>query len=69
MDNSALRARYDGYDRDGDGYIELAEFAELLDQLGAGYDDAQVRAAFDALDADHDSRVDFDEFQDWWVGR
>jgi Ca2+-binding EF-hand superfamily protein len=68
MDNSALRARFDGYDTDGDGFIELSEFAQLLDDLGAGYEDAQVRSALDSLDADHDGRVDFGEFAQWWVG-
>jgi len=67
MDDSALRARYDGYDQDGDGRLELAEFAQLLDALGAGYDEAQVKSAFDSLDADHDGVIDFEEFGAWWV--
>lgn len=68
MENSALRARFDGYDRDADGRIELSEFSELLDTLGLGYEDAQVRSAFDSLDADHDGQIDFAEFCEWWVG-
>ncbi|MEI9947934.1 MAG: EF-hand domain-containing protein [Pseudomonadota bacterium] len=68
MDNSALRARYDRCDRDGNGRIDLTEFSELLDALGLGYEEAQVRAAFTALDADQDGQIDFAEFSKWWVG-
>ncbi|HYP76953.1 MAG TPA: EF-hand domain-containing protein [Polyangiaceae bacterium] len=68
MENSALRARFDGYDRDGDGRIELAEFWELLDALGLGYEEAQARSAFGSLDQDDDGQIDFAEFSRWWVG-
>jgi len=69
MDNAALRARYDGYDHNNDGHLEFAEFSELLDELGAGYSEAQARSAFDSLDADHNGQIDFDEFASWWVGQ
>lgn len=69
MDNAALRARYQSYDRDGDGHIDFPEFSDLLDALGLGYEEAQARAAFDALDADHNGQIDFAEFSEWWVGR
>lgn len=69
MDNAALRARFEGYDADADGCIDLREFGALLDQLGLGYEEAQVRSAFTSLDANHDSRIDFAEFSAWWVGR
>ena len=67
MDNPALRARYDGYDRNGDGRLELSELGQLLDELGAGYDETQVKAAFEAIDLDHDGEIDFQEFSHWWV--
>ncbi len=35
MGNSALRARYDQYDKDGNGRIDLSEFSALLDALGS----------------------------------
>ena len=68
MENSALRARFDRYDGDADGRIEIGEFSILLDALGLGYDEAQVRSAFESLDSDHDGRVEFSEFCEWWVG-
>lgn len=68
MDDSALRARYDGYDHDADGRLELGEFAQLLDELGAGYEPAQIKSAFESLDANGDGVIDFAEFSSWWVG-
>jgi len=68
MENSALRDRFDGYDRDGDGRIGLSEFWELLDALGLGYEEAQARSAFGSLDADGDGQIGFAEFSEWWVG-
>jgi len=68
MENSALRARYDRYDRDRDGRIDLSEFSTLLDELGLGYEEAQVKAAFAALDADQNGQIDYAEFANWWVG-
>ncbi|MEO7034375.1 MAG: EF-hand domain-containing protein [Polyangiaceae bacterium] len=67
MDDSALRARFDGYDKNGDGRLELSEFAQLLDELGAGYEAAQVKSAFESLDADQDGVMGFAEFSGWWV--
>ncbi|HEY0469764.1 MAG TPA: EF-hand domain-containing protein [Polyangiaceae bacterium] len=69
MENSALRARYDAFDRDADGRIDLGEFASLLDALGLGYEQAQVRAAFEAIDGDQNGQLDFAEFSEWWSGR
>ena len=68
MDDTALRARYQSYDQNGDGQLELLEFGQLLDALGAGYESAQVRSAFESLDADHNGSIDFAEFARWWVG-
>jgi Ca2+-binding EF-hand superfamily protein len=69
MANEALRARYDGYDRNGDGTIDLGEFGELLDELGAGYGETQIKSAFASLDGDQNGKIDFAEFEGWWVGR
>jgi calmodulin len=68
MENSALRARFDRYDCDADGRIDIGEFSTLLDALGLGYEEAQVRSAFESLDSDKDGRIDFSEFGEWWVG-
>jgi calmodulin len=68
MDNAALKARYESYDRNNDGHLELAEFSELLGELGAGYSEVQASSAFESIDADHNGLIDFDEFAGWWVG-
>ncbi|HKO47227.1 MAG TPA: EF-hand domain-containing protein [Polyangiaceae bacterium] len=68
MENSALRARFDRCDKDGNGRIDLTEFAALLSALGLGYEEAQVQAAFTALDKDQDGQIDFAEFSKWWLG-
>ena len=66
MDDSALRDQYANYDSDGDGHLGFEEFSALLDQLGAGYTEAQSRSAFDELDADKNGSIDFGEFKEWW---
>jgi Ca2+-binding EF-hand superfamily protein len=67
VENSALRARFQTTDRDGDGHIDVSEFGRMLAGLGLGYSDAQVAAAFEAIDANRSGRIDFDEFCRWWT--
>lgn len=68
MSTDPLKDRFDGVDRDGDGAIDEAEFARLLDALGAGYSDPQVRAAFTDIDRDRTGRIELEEFRTWWTG-
>ena len=68
MENSALRARFQTTDRDGDGHVDVSEFGRLLDGLGLGYSDAQVAAAFESIDLNRSGLIDFDEFCRWWTG-
>ena len=67
MSIDPLKARFDDVDGDGDGAIDQAEFAQLLDSLGAGYGEAQVRAAFNDLDRDESGRIELEEFRKWWT--
>lgn len=67
MSADPLKARFDGVDRDGNGAIDEAEFSQLLDALGAGYDDAQVRAAFSDIDRDQSGTIELEEFRQWWT--
>ena len=67
MENSALRARFQTCDRDGNGHIDVSEFGRLLNGLGLGYSDAQIAAAFEAIDVNKSGLIDFDEFVGWWT--
>lgn len=63
----ALREAFDRYDRDGDGSISVAEFAELLAELGEDLSREEQLLAFDATDRDEDGAIDFEEFAAWWT--
>lgn len=67
MENSALRARFDNYDKDGNGQIDVTEFGRLLLALGLGYSDAQIAAAFASIDVNQSGVIDYDEFCRWWT--
>lgn len=67
MSSDPLRDRFEGVDRNADGYIDEAELAELLDALGVGYSESQVRAAFVSIDTDASGRIELEEFRAWWT--
>lgn len=67
MDNSALKARFERYDTDQNGRIDVAEFGRLVQSLGLGYSDAQIAAAFESIDANKSGVIDYDEFCRWWT--
>ncbi len=62
-----LRETFDYNDRDGDGMIQLGEFAEMLDELEADMSDQETRTGFQDIDTNDDGLIDFKEFVDWWV--
>jgi Ca2+-binding EF-hand superfamily protein len=64
-----LRDSFEYNDRDGDGRIDLGEFASMLDELGAEVDANEARVGFTAIDSDRDGAIEFDEFVDWWNDR
>jgi Ca2+-binding EF-hand superfamily protein len=67
MSSDPLKARFDEVDRDGNGAIDEAEFAVLLDALGAGYSDPQVHAAFVDIDTDGNGTIGLEELRKWWT--
>lgn len=67
MSDDPLRDRFQGVDTDGNGRIDEAEMGRLLDQLGAGFSDAQVRAAFTSIDVDGSGHIELEEFRAWWT--
>jgi len=66
-DLDELRETFDYNDRDGDGLIELDEFAAMLDELEADVSEAETRVGFHEIDTNQDGKIDFDEFVAWWT--
>lgn len=62
-----LRESFDYNDRDGDGRIELSEFAAMLDELEAGMSKQEVEIGFKDIDTNDDGLIDFEEFAAWWA--
>lgn len=65
-DDDYLAEMFNRYDFDGDGYITLPEFVNLLSKLGMDLDDRIGIKAFHAADVDHEYKISFQAFQTWW---
>jgi calmodulin/calcium-binding protein CML/plastin-2 len=61
-----LREAFDYNDRDGDGRIQLDEFAAMLDELDADMSKREIEVGFQDIDTNDDQLIDFDEFVAWW---
>lgn len=61
-----LREAFDYNDRDGDGRIQLDEFASMLDELEAEMSEGDVEIGFKDIDTNDDGLIDFTEFVAWW---
>jgi len=64
-----IRETFLHFDRDGNGTIDVAEFAALLAALGASAGAEELAAGLEALDSNRNGRIDFDEFAAWWGAR
>jgi calmodulin/calcium-binding protein CML/plastin-2 len=62
-----LREAFDYNDRDGDGRIQLDEFADMLDELEAEMSEKDVQIGFKDIDTNDDGLIDFQEFVAWWA--
>lgn len=58
----SLRAAFDLFDTDGDGYLTADEVGRALRDLGQDPSEEDVRKIIAAVDADGDRRVDYAEF-------
>lgn len=65
-DDDYLSITFNKYDYDGDGYITLPEFVNLLSKLGMDLDDRIGIKAFHAADINHEYKISFEAFQTWW---
>jgi len=51
-----------------DDYLEQADFAELVHDIGLSLDNNEHIAAFATIDADDDGKISFDDLKSWWSG-
>jgi Ca2+-binding EF-hand superfamily protein len=64
-----LRAAFDKFDSDGNGFIDEVEFSDLVASLGIGMTAEKVQIAFTAIDVNGNGHIDFGEFAEWWGRR
>ncbi|KAJ0404617.1 hypothetical protein ATCC90586_001186 [Pythium insidiosum] len=62
-----FRSKFDHYDVDKSGFIELPEFQTLVEELGVAATPERMAAYLDEFDRNGDGKVSFDEFQRWWT--
>ncbi len=61
-----LRSHFQRFDKDGNGYIDVHEFQEVLRALGEEPPTSVVELSFAAIDRNEDGVVNFSEFSKWW---
>ncbi len=61
-----LKAEFDRFDSDKNGFIDREEFAALVSSLGAELSEDRVGVAFRAIDVNGNGRIEFGEFCAWW---
>jgi Ca2+-binding EF-hand superfamily protein len=55
------RLQFDRFDKNGDGLISLAEYRDVMANLGE-FSETTVRAIFDKKDSNGDEMLSFEEF-------
>lgn len=67
IDISETRKIFDFCDRNGDGFIDPADFRVLLEQLDGDVSSAECQLNFEAADTEGDGYIGFKEFVVWWT--
>ena len=62
-----LRIFFEACDTNGNGTLQFAEFAALLQILEADMEQETCRIGFAEIDLDRNGQIDFREFFSWWV--
>jgi len=63
-----IREKFDSFDQDSNGLIDLEEFLDMIDVLYPGTNASYLESGFVMMDLNHDGYIDFHEFLDWWQG-
>lgn len=67
VDEGGLRAQFDKFDTDNNGYIDKDEFGALVKTLGIELSIEKVAVALLAIDVNGNGRIEFGEFSAWWT--
>ena len=57
-----LKAAFEVFDVDGDGYLGFEEFSNALKQIGENFSDVEVREFINLADMEENGLMDVDEF-------
>ena len=61
-----IRQHFKFFDRDGNGFIDVKEFIELINAISPEATEAQAVTGFELVDENGDGLIEFDEFLGWW---
>lgn len=64
--STVVKPAFEKYDKDGNGFIDSEELANLSADLGHPLNDEQVEAALGSLDINRDGVIDYNEFCRWY---
>lgn len=69
LSTEELQENFEYFDSDGDGRLDLAEFSNLMEALGALEPGEKAVIGFREIDSDGNGTVEFDEFARWFSAR
>ena len=61
-----IRQKFDAFDKDSNGLIDLEEFLDMIGELYPGTSASYLEGGFVLMDLNHDGHIDFEEFLGWW---
>lgn len=67
-DEEKLWEKFVQYDTDRDDFLEQADFAQLVYDMGLNLDNNEHVAAFATIDADDDQKISYGDLKSWWSG-
>ena len=64
-----VKGKFNEFDHDASGFIDVKEFPSLLEGLGQQLTEAELEMALKILDTNGNGTIEFSEFQRWLNGR